>query len=95
MAGAHERCASFTSREAPVLHTETSTLGFNILVIPECSYSQHILGLIICACIILRNMIIDDECDGSFNENYHTITSVVGSVINYTIIQSSNVPSKG
>jgi hypothetical protein len=61
---------------------------FNILVIPECSYSQYTLGWIMHSYIILHNMIIDDERDGSFNENYHTITSVVGSVINYNVSSS-------
>jgi hypothetical protein len=36
---------------------------FNILAIPSWSYSQRTLGLIMRACIILHNMIIDDELD--------------------------------
>jgi hypothetical protein len=43
---------------------------FNILAIPDRSYSQRTLGLIMCACVILYNMIIDDERDDSFDENY-------------------------
>jgi hypothetical protein len=56
---------------------------FNILAIIDWSYSQRTLGLIMCACIILNNMIINDERDGSFDENYHTITFVVAPSINY------------
>jgi hypothetical protein len=29
------------------------------------------------ACIILHNMIIDDERDSGYDKNYHTVTSVV------------------
>jgi hypothetical protein len=57
---------------------------FNILVIPDRSYSQcTLLGLIVRACIFLYNMIFNDERDNSFDENYHTITSVVVLPINY------------
>jgi hypothetical protein len=41
-----------------------------------------------CACIILHNMIIDDECDISFDDNYHTITSVVTPPVNYKALAS-------
>jgi hypothetical protein len=47
---------------------------FNILAIPSRSYSQRILDLIMSACIILHNIIIDDERDDGYNDNYHTIT---------------------
>jgi hypothetical protein len=40
------------------------------------------------ACIILHNMVINDECDDSFDENYHIFTSVVRSVINYNASSS-------
>jgi hypothetical protein len=50
---------------------------FNILVIHGWSYSQRILDLIMYACIILHNMIIDDERDGGYDDNYHTVTFVV------------------
>lgn len=56
---------------------------FNILAIPDRSYSQRTLGLIMRTCIILHNMIIDDERGGSFDENYETVTSSVGPSINY------------
>jgi hypothetical protein len=55
---------------------------FNILA-PDQSYSQGTLGLIMRSCIILHNMIIYDECEGYFNENYHTITFVIAPLINY------------
>jgi hypothetical protein len=36
-----------------------------------------------CACIMLHNMIIDDERDDSYNENYHTFTSIVAPPVVY------------
>jgi hypothetical protein len=56
---------------------------FNILVIPGWSYSQRTLELIIRACIILYNMIIDDERDDDYEKNYHTVTSIVASSVTY------------
>jgi hypothetical protein len=57
--------------------------GFNILVIIDRSYSQHTLDLIMHACIILHNMIIDDERDGGYDDNYHTVISVVAPPVSY------------
>jgi hypothetical protein len=56
---------------------------FNILAIPDRSYSQCILDLIMRACIILHNMIIDDERDDGYNNNYHTFTSVGPTTVTY------------
>jgi hypothetical protein len=56
---------------------------FNILVIPARSYSQRTLDLIMRACIILHNMIIDDKRDSSYYENYHSVTSVVAPPVTY------------
>jgi hypothetical protein len=56
---------------------------FNILAILGRSYSQRILDLIMRACIILHNMIIDDERDGGYDDNYHTVTSVVAPPVTY------------
>jgi hypothetical protein len=56
---------------------------FNILAILDRSYSQCILDLIMCACIILHNMIIDDETDISYDDNYYTVTSVVAPPVTY------------
>jgi hypothetical protein len=56
---------------------------FNILVIPDWSCSQRTLRLIMRACIILHNMIIDDERDGGYDENYHTVTSVITPPVTY------------
>jgi hypothetical protein len=56
---------------------------FNILVIPGRSYSQYTLDLIMRACIILHNIIIDDERDDAYDDNYHTITSIVAPPIIY------------
>jgi hypothetical protein len=35
------------------------------------------------ACIILHNLIIDDERDDSFNENYHIVIFIVAPPVNY------------
>jgi hypothetical protein len=35
------------------------------------------LKLIMCACIILHNMIIHKEIDNGYDENYHIITFIV------------------
>jgi hypothetical protein len=56
---------------------------FNILAISGRSYSQRTLRLILRACIILYNMIIDDERDGGYDENYHTVTSIVAPHVTY------------
>jgi hypothetical protein len=56
---------------------------FNILVISDRSYSQDTLDLIMCACIILHNMFIDDERDDNYDDNYHIVTSVVTPPVNY------------
>jgi hypothetical protein len=61
---------------------------FNILVISGRSYSQYILDLIMHACIILHNMIIDDERDNNYDDNYHTVTSVVTSSVTYGALTS-------
>jgi hypothetical protein len=36
-----------------------------------------------CVCIILHNMIIDDERDDDYDKNYHTVISVVAPLVNY------------
>jgi hypothetical protein len=56
---------------------------FNILTIPGQSYYQRTLDLIMHACIILHNMIIDDERNDGYDDNYHTITSVVAAPVTY------------
>jgi hypothetical protein len=56
---------------------------FNILAIPTWSYSQRTLDLIMRACIILHNMIIGDERDGGYDDNYHIVTFVVASPVTY------------
>jgi hypothetical protein len=50
---------------------------FNILDVTGRSYSQRTLDLIMRACIILHNMIIDDKRDDGYDNNYHTVTFVV------------------
>jgi hypothetical protein len=57
--------------------------SFNILVISNQSYSQRTLELIMRACLILHNMIIDDERDDGYNEKYHSVTSVIAPPVNY------------
>jgi hypothetical protein len=61
---------------------------FNILVIPDRSYSQRTLLLIICACIIFYNMIIDDERDSGYDDNYHTVAYVIAPPVNYEASQA-------
>jgi hypothetical protein len=61
---------------------------FNILVIPRRSYSQHTLRLIMRVYIILYNMIIDDERDDGYDENYHIITSIVALPVTYEALIS-------
>jgi hypothetical protein len=61
---------------------------FSILVIPDRSYSQRTLGLIIHTCIILHNMIIDDERDDGYDNNYHTVTFVVVPHVTYEALTS-------
>jgi hypothetical protein len=56
---------------------------FNILAISDWSYSQRTLDLIMCACIILHNMIIDDDRDSGYDDNYHTVTSIVAPPVTY------------
>jgi hypothetical protein len=56
---------------------------FNILAISDRSYSQRVLDLIMRACIILHNMIIDDERDDGYDDSYHTVTFIVAPSINY------------
>jgi hypothetical protein len=57
--------------------------SFNILAIPDRSYFQRTLGLIIRVYIIFHNMIIDEERDDGYNENYHTVISVVALAVIY------------
>jgi hypothetical protein len=35
------------------------------------------------ACIILHNMIINDERDDNYDENYHIVTSAVAAPVTY------------
>jgi hypothetical protein len=56
---------------------------FKIIATPDRSYSQRTLDLIMCACIILHNMIIDDERDDGYDENYHTVASVIAPPVTY------------
>jgi hypothetical protein len=39
-------------------------------------------------CIILHNMIIDDERDGDYDDNYHTTTSVIVPPVTYEALAS-------
>jgi hypothetical protein len=78
----------FSTKQSMLMNNVECAFGllkkrFNILVISNRSYSQCTLGLIMRAYIILHNMIIDDERDGSFNKNYHTVNSVIAPSVNY------------
>eukprot|EP00267_Zea_mays_P022088 XP_008646526.1 uncharacterized protein LOC103628014 [Zea mays] len=61
---------------------------FNIIAVPGRSYSQRTLGLIMRACVILHNMIIDDERDADLDETYETVDSTVGPSIYYNATPS-------
>jgi hypothetical protein len=54
---------------------------FNILVIPDRSYSQR-------TCIILHNMIIDNERDDGYDDNYYTVIFVVAPHVTYEALTS-------
>jgi hypothetical protein len=54
---------------------------FNIIAVPGHSYSHRTLGLIMRACVILHNMIIDDERDIDLDEIYEIVASNVGPAI--------------
>jgi hypothetical protein len=56
---------------------------FNTLAIPGRSYSQRTLRLIMHVCIILHNMIIDNERDSGYDDNYHTVTFIIAPPVNY------------
>ncbi|KAK1604089.1 hypothetical protein QYE76_027762 [Lolium multiflorum] len=56
---------------------------FNILAVPGRSYSRRTLGLIMRACIILHNMIIDDERGTNLDNIYETVASNVGPAIHH------------
>jgi hypothetical protein len=56
---------------------------FSILVIHGRSYSKRTFGLIMCAYIILHNIIINDERDDGYDENYHIVTFVFAQPVNY------------
>jgi hypothetical protein len=76
--GIRERCLYSSIREASILLNEASISEERCkvcfrstekevqLAIPGRSYSQRILDLIMHACIILHDMIIDDERDGGY-----------------------------
>ncbi|KAK1678408.1 hypothetical protein QYE76_039256 [Lolium multiflorum] len=56
---------------------------FNILAVPGRSYSRRTLGLIMRACVILHNMIIDDERGTNLDNIYETVASNVGPAIHH------------
>jgi hypothetical protein len=70
------------------VYFQSTEKRFNILAIIARSYSQRILNLIMHAYIISHNMIIDDERDGGYDDNYHTVTSVVAPPITYEALTS-------
>jgi hypothetical protein len=83
-----EKYQFFSMKQASVRKDVECAFGllnkrFNILAIPGRSYSQRTLELIMCTCIILHNMIINDERDGGYDDNYHTVTSVIAPLVTY------------
>jgi hypothetical protein len=61
---------------------------FNTLAILGQFYSQRTLGLIMHVCIILHNMIFNDEQDAVYDLNYHTVTFIVARPVNYKALAS-------
>jgi hypothetical protein len=83
-----EKYQFFSMKQASVRKDVECAFGllnkrFNILAIPGRSYSQRTLELIMRTCIILHNMIINDERDGGYDDNYHTVTSVIAPLVTY------------
>jgi hypothetical protein len=83
-----EKHQFFSMKQASVRKNVECIFGllkkkFNILSISDRSYSQCTFDLIICAYIIFHNMIIDDERDGGYDKNYHTVTFVVAPLVTY------------
>jgi hypothetical protein len=56
---------------------------FNILAVLGRSYSRRTLGLIMRACVILHNMIIDDERGTNLEQTYEIVESNVGPAIHH------------
>nr|XP_051190910.1 uncharacterized protein LOC127304252 [Lolium perenne] len=66
---------------------------FNILAVPGRSYSRRTLGLIMRACVILHNMIIDDERGTNLDNIYETFASNVGPAIHHDAPPCTTKPS--
>jgi hypothetical protein len=67
--------------------------AFGLLKVQHTSHPCPILlsahsRLIMRACIILHNMIIDDERDDSYDDNYHTVASIVTPPVIYEALAS-------
>jgi hypothetical protein len=78
-----EKLQVFTNAQATWRKNVECSFGllksrFNIIAVSGRSYSQRTLGLIMRACVILHNMIIDDERDTDLDEIYKTVASNVG-----------------
>jgi hypothetical protein len=83
-----EKHQFFSMKQASVRKDVECVFGLlkksvNISGILSRSYSQRILNLIMRDCIILHNMIIDNERDDGYDDNYHTVTSVVAAPVTY------------
>ena len=81
-----EKHRVFTSAQSAWRKDVECTFGvlkarFNIISVPGRSYSTRTLGLIMRACVILHNMIIDDERDTNLDEIYETVESKVSPAI--------------
>jgi hypothetical protein len=88
-----------STRETSILLSEAINVKKRYVVCfrptKDVQYTSHLRPVLLSAhsevdraCIILHSVIIDDEWDGGYNENYHTITSVVALPINYEALTS-------
>jgi hypothetical protein len=83
-----EKHQFFSMKQASVRKDVECAFGllkkkFNILAIPSRSYSQLTFGLIMRAYIILHNMIIDNERDDGYVNNYYDVTFIIAPPVNY------------
>jgi hypothetical protein len=92
-----ERCPCSSTRKTSILLNEVSIdeERYGVCFRPteeEVQHTNHPWPVLLLAhsrfdhaCIILHNMIIDDERDDGYDDNYHTITSVIAPPVTYEV----------